>query len=620
MSLTSSDSSGDEETPEVDDGFTLANSRLLEGVPDLAVTCRIRMKTEVQKIVKIQELGSEERKRKTVKRNRIQSPSSEEDCFPELKQKQRILGKAKKAVKRKESSTAGSCSASRLSRLEVGEKIPAMASLLSPAPLLGNLGRRQAYKTSTVEKRRSMSSKIKNIGSVVKKTMVKDSKNTQEGVNEEATAFQADMPKGSRQEDLNNGLLSSTSNMPPSIPPIPPSSLPPVASSPPLILTPSQEKRLSSLLVQLMEKKIKESPSHSERELLRSAYHVMQCPGCEDSRLHGKGCGQCRGRGKESRRRGEGKANSRIKAKSSEEENKRKGDTTAGDDKKKADRMKTPAIDTVSEALVKVVREQARSFKTATVQKKNIFVSKGEAPHNNNAGGIGNMVLERVVNDDMSIQNQRPAPSSPPVPKKVCLLNNGVWDMTGPGAHVYSSPPMPEAEDEAMTDSDKLAPTSSPAPPLLEDGMWDELEENILRVQANYQAEREVDKDYEQLPSASLPNSQKKLLMVKEGVWEVPKSILSTSCARPENYPGHQDSTPSPASPKKVLVLKNGVWETSNGSGRPNCNSEQPALAPPAPPKKYVLRNGEWVWQNEPKLVDVQEDVDGLKGGYFSIR
>ena len=71
-----------------------------------------------------------------------------------------------------------------------------------------------------------------------------------------------------------------------------------------------------------------------------------------------------------------------------------------------------------------------------------------------------------------------------------------------------------------------------------------------------------------------------------------------------------------------MLVLKNGVWEASKGTGRYNCDSGQPVLAPlPAPPKKrYVLRNGEWVWQNEPKLVDVQEDVEGSKGGYFSIR
>ena len=48
------------------------------------------------------------------------------------------------------------------------------------------------------------------------------------------------------------------------------------------------------------------SPSHSEREVLRKAAHLLQCRGCSDlrcavaaatahpSRLHGKGCERCR--------------------------------------------------------------------------------------------------------------------------------------------------------------------------------------------------------------------------------------------------------------------------------------------------------------------------------------
>ena len=162
MSSTCSDSSGDEASPEIHDGLTLANSRLLKGVPDLAVTSRIRMKTEVRQVFKIQELGGKERNRKTVKRNRIQSPSSEEDCFPEPKQKQRVSGQ----VKRKESSTARSSTASRPRRLEGGEKLPVMTSLLSPDPLMGTSEMHQDSKSSTDEKRRNMSSIIENAGSV----------------------------------------------------------------------------------------------------------------------------------------------------------------------------------------------------------------------------------------------------------------------------------------------------------------------------------------------------------------------------------------------------------------------------------------------------------------------
>ena len=622
MSSTSSDSSGDESSTEVNDGLTLANSRLLKGVPDLAVTSRSRMKTEVRKVVKIQELGSKERSRTTVKRNRIQSPSSEEDCFPEPKHKLIVPGESMKTVKKKESSTARSSTASRPLRLEGGEKLSVMASLLSPAPLLGTRRRRQDFKESTDEKRRKMSSKTKNAGSVVDKRVVKNT--TQENAKKNTTAFQSepDLIKGSRQDDMNNRIVSSTSIIPLSVQPSPQSTLPPVASSQPHSLTPAQEGRLSSLLVQLIEKKIKESLSHSERELLRSACHVMQCQGCEDFRLHGKGCGQCRGRGKETRRRGEGKAKSRYKEDGKRVEKKRKADITEENDEKKAELAKTSAMDTVSEALVKVVREQVRSFKTATIQQKNVTIQKSEAPHNNNVEENENLDLYRGTNEKNILQNQKPSLSSPTVPPKVCILNDEVVDMSYPDAHVFSSSLITVAEDGAMTDSEQTTLTSSPSPPLLEDGMWDELDDNILCRQARHQAELDVDKVFEQLPSADLPSSQKKVLLAKEGVLEAPKSNVSTSFERPESSPEHQDLTLSPAPPKKVLVLKNGVWETSKDNGRYDRDSEQPALAPlQAPPKKeFELKHGEWVWQNKPKLVDVHEDVDGPKGGYFSIR
>ena len=63
MSSTSSDSSADE-MPNIDDGLTLANSKLLMVVPDLALRCRIMIKTEVPEVVEIQELGRQRDKQK----------------------------------------------------------------------------------------------------------------------------------------------------------------------------------------------------------------------------------------------------------------------------------------------------------------------------------------------------------------------------------------------------------------------------------------------------------------------------------------------------------------------------------------------------------------------------
>jgi hypothetical protein len=42
--------------------------------------------------------------------------------------------------------------------------------------------------------------------------------------------------------------------------------------------------RLAAMLLELLARRIAMSESHSEREVLRKAAHVMQCAGCKDSR------------------------------------------------------------------------------------------------------------------------------------------------------------------------------------------------------------------------------------------------------------------------------------------------------------------------------------------------
>ena len=65
--------------------------------------------------------------------------------------------------------------------------------------------------------------------------------------------------------------------------------------------------QLALVLVELMQHRISQSPSHSERELLRKAVHVMQCQGCKNTRMHGKGCEECRDGGRRKGRMLEGR-------------------------------------------------------------------------------------------------------------------------------------------------------------------------------------------------------------------------------------------------------------------------------------------------------------------------